>query len=852
MISARRMLPLCAAWGLLALSAARAQSPDALPTDIAAQPLAQALTEFANQTGLQLVYVSEIAATRVSRGAPHGMSTSDALARLLDGTGLGFEFLNERTIRIFAAPGARAAEPPTVAAASEREARHRGGSTPLALEEVVVTANRREELLGEAPLSIAAWTQQTMLESGIRGMTEIGALTPAVEFDYFSDLGPGIFTNVSIRGVNSSNGSSTAIYYDDTPIPAQRDLGSSFGRSFPVTFDLDRVEVLRGPQSTLLGEGAEGGAIRFIPNSPSLTSFGSLVRTEIAATEGGDLSYEAGAAAGGPIRTDVAGYRVSGWYRSDGGFVDRVDPFTGATVDESANRIVTKSFRGALTFVPTDRLEVTPSLTWQDLDARDSSVFFVALSDPGAGVLRSGKLLRQPVEDGFYLASVKVTAALDSADLTSVTSYLVRTASVFYDATNNPMGWGNPQGPEYPDSYDDALPSTSDQRQIVLSQELRLTSAGDADSPKWIAGAFVSRARDLDLAAFGPTVNAAGNLIEGASSYQGETIQADAFGEMALKLGERLTANLGARLGYADYDASLSVSGPTYEGAQPEFSGAGHETQLTPKFTLSYRPGENHLWYFTAAKGYRMGGVNSPPPTACATPTPATHDPDYVWNYELGTKSNFQDGRVRLNASVFHIDWHDVQNLIFSVECGYNYFGNIGTANSNGFDFAAQALLTQHFNVDLSVAYTDAYYTHTVRFGSFVRVNKGDAVGAVPVVPSPWNVTASFEYHFPIGRDGIAHVRALDAYHSQNPGPFYTHDPESPSYDPTKRADPATNVLNMQLGVNWSEVDVELFVNNVLDSQPTLFRRNPYPQSTLFFATTFRPRTIGLSASWHF
>src|SRR6266436_6789424 len=209
-------------------------------------------------------------------------------------------------------------------------------TSALSLEEIVVTATRREEQANRVPISMAVWTQEAMEASGVKGMDQIGALTPGVEFSFNTTIGAPGYTYLVIRGVTDRHAATTGVLIDDTPVPVAR--GDTFARSFSWTFDLNRVEVLRGPQGTLLGQGTLGGAVRFIMNQPSLTSFSGLARAEYSTTARGDTSYEAGAAIGGPLLTEVLGFRVSGWYRTDGGFVDRINPFTGATVDANANR----------------------------------------------------------------------------------------------------------------------------------------------------------------------------------------------------------------------------------------------------------------------------------------------------------------------------------------------------------------------------------------------------------------------------------------------------------------------------------------------------------------------------------
>ena len=190
-------------------------------------------------------------------------------------------------------------------------------STPKGLQEIVVTATRHEEALSKVPISVTAFSQDAMDERGIKDFQDIVRYTPGVSIDNSG-------TNaISIRGISSSAGAgTTGIYIDDTPIQ-MRDIGFNPDDTLPKTFDLDRVEILRGPQGTLFGSGSEGGTVRYIMTQPSLTTSSTYVRSEASYTQYGSPSYEFGVAHGGPIIDDVLGFRASAWYRSDGGWIDR-------------------------------------------------------------------------------------------------------------------------------------------------------------------------------------------------------------------------------------------------------------------------------------------------------------------------------------------------------------------------------------------------------------------------------------------------------------------------------------------------------------------------------------------------
>ena len=148
------------------------------------------------------------------------------------------------------------------------------------------------------------------------------------------------------------------------------------------------------------------------------------------------------------------------------------------------------------------------------------------------------------------------------------------------------------------------------------------------------------------------------------------------------------------------------------------------------------------------------------------------------------------------------------------------------------------------------MAYADAHYTETVMSADQVVVRDGDAVGALPLVSPPWSVTASGDYQLKFASDVLATLHAQDVFHSRNPGPFTSENPAAIAYAPLRRPNPSTNQLNLSAMASWSNVELSVFVNNVLDSQPTLQRRNYLARDTLTYATTVRPRTVGVSANW--
>src|SRR5882757_5253233 len=217
------------------------------------------------------------------------------------------------------------------------------------ISEVVVTATRREEVLSKVPISVSAYTQESMDALGIRDFTDVARYTPGVQID------AGQTNAISIRGISSSGGAgTTGIYIDDTPIQI-RALGFNPDDTLPKTFDMDRVEVLRGPQGTLFGASSEGGTVRYIMTQPSVNKASGYARAELSYTEGGTANYEAGAAYGAPIVSGTLGFRVSAWYRKDGGWIDRVAPSDPTNIIEAnANHDETTVLRAAAIWTPTE------------------------------------------------------------------------------------------------------------------------------------------------------------------------------------------------------------------------------------------------------------------------------------------------------------------------------------------------------------------------------------------------------------------------------------------------------------------------------------------------------------------
>lgn len=756
--------------------------------------------------------------------------------------------------------------------------------TAGALQEVVVTATKQRESIDKVPISIMALTQDQMDRAGIRSVDDIARQTPGVTFSR-SPYGGGMGNNIAIRGITSTTGASTTgVYLDDVPIQSRANQENFIGDAFPEVFDLERVEVLRGPQGTLWGAGAEGGAIRFITPAPGLTTYSGYARAEVADTEHGAASYEGGAAVGGPIVADKLGFRVSAWYRRDGGYVDRVNYETGADYPNS-NWQNSYVVHAALAWQPSEAIKVTPSLFYQDVHQDDTGGLWESLSDPARGVFRNGRVLQEPTTDKFYLPSLKIEAALGAVDLTSISSYYYRNEAQLGDDTNfESVIWTGQPYPVLPGQNAPAFIGTA---QNIVTQEIRLQSH-DRDVPlRWTAGVFYSDAREKDYnyvedlyldgiiqQAFGISLEQffGTGLADGKYTFVGTTLSYDkqvaGFGQLEYRIWRSLTVTAGLRVARTQFDFVQDFAGPVnYSGSGPTsrtITGSQGESPVTPKIGLSYNVTANKLVYFSAGEGYRIGGANSPVPLnpACKanlaelglTSSPLQYHSDKTWSYEVGFKGRSFGDRLQVEASAFHINWNDIQQYVGLPSCGQiGFVSNLGNAVSNGFDLQLNARPVPQLLLSASLGYTHATFSQTVGSNGTTIVDKGDTVGTPPVGFSPWTVEGAIQYDFGRSTGHDIYVRLDDTYGSHQSGRSANlDDPTSLGYDTAIPFDPATNELNVRIGTLLGGADISVFANNVLNDHPLLQRTHDIPGSPLYYDLTLRPLTAGMTLSYRY
>ncbi|WP_234715818.1 TonB-dependent receptor [Sphingopyxis macrogoltabida] len=763
--------------------------------------------------------------------------------------------------------------------AEEREARVAADEQARNNSDIIVTATRRDESILSAPLSITAYSQESLDTKGVRNMEDLARMTPGVS------INQGTFgiKYLVIRGLSSSVGATmNGVYIDDTPVQVRSvSLTTNF---YPAMFDLERVEVLRGPQGTLFGAGAMGGAVRFISTKPGFSEYTGYARGELATTEGGGLSYEGGAAVGGPIIKDKLAFRVSGYYRRDGGYIDRVPivPSRG-TARKNHNERDTYVGQAQLAFKPTEDTTITAGVFHQQADRDNSDQFWEWRASnpydrPAYPKFTSGEGLDSYGRDRATIYSLKIEQDLGPASLISNTAITDRRAvnkddgtAFFIDILG---GLGPLLGYPGPIPADIDLPGIDERavinlemRQRSFTQELRIQSNPDTGPISYVAGVFYQNSRQTaeefdtapatdgpflwDLLGLVPVVNGTiGYLLD-----QARDKQFGVFGNLEYNLTDKLSVSAGVRYSYITFDFR-QVSGfklPT----DAVNVGRTSESPITPKFGIEYTPNENLMFYASAGKGFRPGGTNSIPAPgtldeACQAQLrslgyadgypPRQYRSDSTWSYEVGAKGRVGNW-LTFAGDVFQIDWTDVQRTRNVLNCGNPFLDNLGKSRARGVEGKITVTPITGLSLDANFSYTDArvQQTLTVPTNPLPIVTKGDRFAPA------WIISLAADYETELGAGntvGYGHVQ-----YDYRSG--YTTPTGNAGYDPNYALIDTRNFVSARLGVRTGGANVSVFVDNLLKSEDELGRLALGGGERLL-RQVYRPRTWGATVSYRF
>jgi iron complex outermembrane recepter protein len=759
-----------------------------------------------------------------------------------------------------------------VSTAAETTSLPPGAAANSGLDEIVVTAEKRSSTIQDTAISMSALSGDQMQQQGISGISGIVQSIPGISM---RTSGPGQ-TELEIRGLSSSGGASPTVgfYLDDYPLTAP--AAALVGKVVidPDLFDLNRVEVLRGPQGTLYGSGSMGGTVRLIPNTPNLRDFDGAVEAFGSGTSGGGFNRGGNLMLNIPLIDDRVAMRIVATDKYRDGWITRyVEPnfptpthpelcaggwpgcirgdVTAAAVSQATPRINwerLQSGRAELLAQPTDALKIDATAIYQKITQGGYDEYDLPPGNPNARYQPNNA--NEPISDEFKLYGLTVSYDLGFSQLTSATAYYSRVESQTQDTSEAIYSLLPLYGASSTQFYASPFSEIDTTRQF--SEELRLASTGKG-AFQWIGGAFFSSFESIfaennnsvpvisgipgQLA-----VNPDGILYQAHNPYHIK--QYAIFGEGTYAFADNWKLTGGARWYKFDSRADEETSGffALSGNATPLLNTfKSSNTGVNPKLTLSYEQNHDLTVYSTVARGFRPGGINQQIPNPPCTLTTETYGPDSIWNYEVGEKAKMLDNRLVINADVYYIRWSQVQQSV-NQPCGYPLSENAGTAASYGPEIEVTAQLTSELILTFSGTYTHA--TLTSVNASLQAANPAFTPGIGLLNVPKYTETTSLTYTKPI-TDGIKFTaRVNNSYVGQATDIDFVYG-TLPSYD----------LVGLRFGLIGDKLSGFLFADNLTDKRAQLGINTTgfsYTIPSLIRVATNQPRTLGVDLLYKF
>ncbi|WP_375403596.1 TonB-dependent receptor [uncultured Sphingomonas sp.] len=719
-------------------------------------------------------------------------------------------------VSMIAAP-ARAADPNPTGAAAQTGAQGRAGddvgsarteSTDDAgagqSENVIVTAQKREQSLIDVPQSVSVVSGATLERQQATNFQDYLKLVPGLQLNQDTQ-GVG---RLILRGINTGGVASTvAVYVDETT------FGSSSGQANGAiqagdfdTFDVARIEVLRGPQGTLYGASSLGGVLKFVTNAPQTDSIEARGRASVETVDGGDLSYFGSALVNLPVGDKLA-IRATGFYRKFGGFIDSVGT-GGSDTERNINDSRSYGGRGSLLFKPSDAFSVRLTAFVQNIENDASTT--VESDFFGANTLFDRRTQSQFVPEftdvRYRVYSGVASLDLGFADLISATSYSTIEQRFRTDLTTQFSPIVEAVF-EVPNEF--LLNQTTEVKRFT--QEVRLQSAV-SDTFEWLLGGFYTREKgeiDQAFAAVNPgtLTPVAGLPLLGTALVPSRYREIAGFANATVHLGERFDLTFGGRYSENKQRASTISDGVLAGGPSTLPTARSTEDVFTYSVAPKFKLNDRSAIYARVAKGYRPGGPNVLPPNPPAD-TPRTFDSDTVVSYEVGIKAETADRGFSIDLAAFHIDWNDIQ--LFAVVNDFGINTNGGKARSDGVEFTATLRPTTGFNLSVNGAYTDAKLRDDAP--PLVGGLDGDRL---PFTPR-YSIGVNGDYEWSLGGDARAFVGSSLRFLSDQPGGF---DPEYSAEFGRQRYLEAYEVVDFRAGVDFGRFSIEAYARNATNSE---------------------------------
>jgi iron complex outermembrane receptor protein len=649
----------CGPAALLALawacqSAPAAAQPTQAVVDIPAGPLSTALVRFAVQAGISINTGNLAGCGPVTRRLQGRLSATEGLNRLLSGTGCTFRMIDPSAAEIVPAPkAAPLSKPPSSPSAAERP--------PTPVDEVLVAANRRSERADGVADSVSTAGASRLAAQGLHDANDIALNTPAM---MVSNLGAGrdkiILRGLSDGPLTGRTQALVGIYLDGARI--------TFNAPDPDLrlVDMQRVEVLRGPQGALYGAGSLGGVLYLATAQPDSAQTAGWISATLGATQGGANSGVLEGMVNQPLFDHRGAVRLVAYREDDGGYID--DSGLGL---KNVNHAVRDGFRLSSRFDLNSRWSVSAGLTDQSINAADTQYAFA--SEPA---YRRRNQVREPHDNDFAMADLAAHGGFDWGDLRLTTALIRHELASRYDASLNPPV----PAPPGPTAFDD----TDVIRGTVT--EATATSPDGARIP-WLMGAMFARTQQG--IGFSLTSLAAGDVLL-KERRRDSMDEAALFGEITLPLTARTSITIGGR---AFFSRNVVESLVQQGAATQPFQGRLNDTGFAPKLVLAFKPSATWLVYIQAAEGYRGGGFNTTGPVGQVFgfngAEPARQfSGDQLWSFEAGAKATLLDGRLRLSVTAYDEQWRNVESDQL-LPSGLPFTANIGDARNVGLEVEA-------------------------------------------------------------------------------------------------------------------------------------------------------------------
>lgn len=825
----------CAAAVVVATPAAAQQT--ARHIRIAAQPLASALRQLASQTGTNILFQPETVRGRDARAIDGNMTPEEAARQLLQGSPLDVSIDGSGALIVKAR--AKAVAAPSASASDVADVE---GTT-----DIVVTATKRAERLSDVPQSISVVTgEQFRKEQSVR-FTDYLNKIPGVNLVSFAQGD----AQIVFRGLTTGSGqlsSTVGIYVDEAP------YGSSTIFTIAATNtpdldprDLDRLEVLRGPQGTLYGADSLGGVLKYVTTAPKLSTFEGRVQAGIVGVSDGGTGYDTSGMINVPLVDGKLALRVTGYGRRDPGYID--DDGRGL-MNINDSRVY--GGRATLLWKPTDDVSIKVFALAQNLKTDNAAIEDVRYGtlQPLYGDLQIRRLINTPIDSRYRLYNGTLNWSFGWADLVSSTSYSTLDSDSIGDLSYS-------YGPALSYILGQSVGVELQQgiRQNKFTQEVRLQSPS-GQPLEWRAGVYytLEHGRTIQrLQVFTPGTGQIFDPLTGQPGpsdaifhYEGPDRYSEiaGFGDLTYHFSPAFDVTVGGRYSQNRQRFHSTQSGAIVGPAAIDFSRRSRDDSWTFLVNPKLRIAPNVMVYGRVSSGYRPGGPNLGLPAGNG---PATFGPDTVTSYEVGTKGDLLDRRVSFDVAAFRIDWKDIQ--VTQQFNNFVYVVNGPRARSQGVEASLSVRPTAGFTLSGTTAYTDA----TLRDDAATSIG-GFRGERLPNVPR-WTGTLDASYDWTIG-DWQPFVGASFRYQSDRMSDFIAT-PAGPVRDRTVL--PAYSTVDLRAGVSNDRWSLNLFAKNVTDKRaflgltPLDNATSPAAVSAIPFSTgVLQPRTIGAALSVNF